>query len=257
MIRPTIPEDTPTLIALTDGTGMFKPLEIQALQEVLDDYFAETQRDGHKSITVEQGGAIVGFAYYAPAPMTDGTWYLYWIVVGKGKQGQGLGAKMVEHVEADLCRTRRARVLFVETGSLPHYERNAASSTATWVTNNTPCSRIFTPPATVWSCSARRCDVSRSKLLSGLATFGYTCPTRIQSQAEIAVAFYASCPHCKLPNLVEESARELNMAVHCMRQDISPLEADSATDVDLAADPAGPAASIAHGSKGLGPGHLG
>lgn len=122
MIRPTDPNDTSTLVAMADATGMFKPLEIQALQEVLDDYFAMNQREGHLSITLEQEGAILGFAYYAPAAMTDGTWYLYWIVVGKGKQGQGLGAKMIEHIETDL-RARRARLLFVETGSLPHYER--------------------------------------------------------------------------------------------------------------------------------------
>ena len=123
MIRPTRPDDTPTLVAMADATGLFKPLEIEALQEVLDDYFATNQHDGHLSITMEDDGVLRGFAYYAPAPMTDRTWQLWWIVVRKDQQGRGLGAKLMEFVEADLRDRRRARVLFIETGSLPYYER--------------------------------------------------------------------------------------------------------------------------------------
>ena len=46
MIRPTVPADTPTLLTLTQGTGVFKPLEIEALREVLawgDAHFNGTQ----------------------------------------------------------------------------------------------------------------------------------------------------------------------------------------------------------------------
>ena len=38
MIRPTVPDDTPTLLTLAKETGVFKPMEIQALQDVLVDY---------------------------------------------------------------------------------------------------------------------------------------------------------------------------------------------------------------------------
>jgi len=121
MIRPTHPDDTPTLVALADATGMFKPIEIKALQEVLDDYFATNQREGHIAITLEENGEVLGFTYYAPAPMTDGTWQLWWIAVRKGTQGRGYGAQLLHHVEEDL-RRRGARVLFIETGSVSHYE---------------------------------------------------------------------------------------------------------------------------------------
>ena len=40
MIRPTVPDDTPALLEIARGTGVFKPLEIVALHEVLDDYHA-------------------------------------------------------------------------------------------------------------------------------------------------------------------------------------------------------------------------
>ena len=121
MIRPTTPADTAALVALADATGVFKPLEIQALREVLDDYFAANQAAGHRCVTCEEGGAAVGFAYYAPAAMTDRTWYLYWIAVRKQLQARGLGAALLRHAEEDV-RAAAGRLLLIETSSLPHYE---------------------------------------------------------------------------------------------------------------------------------------
>jgi ribosomal protein S18 acetylase RimI-like enzyme len=121
MIRPTTPADTEPLVALTDATGVFKPLEIEALREVLDDYFAANQADGHVSVTLESADGVRGFAYYAPTPMTDRTWHLYWIAVSKAEQGRGLGGELLSFVETDV-RERGGRLLVIETSSTPHYE---------------------------------------------------------------------------------------------------------------------------------------
>ena len=121
MIRPTTPEDVPALIALTEATGVFKPHEITALQEVLDDYFEYEHENQHVGITYEAHGAILGFAYYAPTPMTERTWHLYWIAVSKQTQAKGIGGKLLTHIEETL-RTEGARLLLIETSSLPHYE---------------------------------------------------------------------------------------------------------------------------------------
>ena len=86
MIRPVTPDDTPTLVALTAETGFFKPLEIDALREVLDDYHAENAALGHRAFAWEEGGRVLGYVYHAPTPMTDRTWYLYWIAVGKNRR---------------------------------------------------------------------------------------------------------------------------------------------------------------------------
>jgi ribosomal protein S18 acetylase RimI-like enzyme len=121
MIRPTTPADTPALLALTQGTGVFKPHEIEALNEVLSDYHAHGHAAGHVAVTAEKAGQILGYAYYAPAAMTDRTWYLYWIAVTKQTQAKGIGSTLLRHVEEDI-RQRQGRVLFIETSSLPHYE---------------------------------------------------------------------------------------------------------------------------------------
>lgn len=121
MIRPTIPADIPTLVAVTEATAKFRPIEIVALREVLDDFFAAEHKHGHRCVTLDREGEILGFAYYAPAPMTDRTWHLWWIVVRPGRQGGGIGGKLLSHVEEEI-RGQQGRILFIETGSQPHYE---------------------------------------------------------------------------------------------------------------------------------------
>ncbi len=101
---------------------MFKPIEIVALHEVLDDYHATNHADGHFAITSEDAGVIDGFAYYAPAEMTDAAWQLWWIVVRKDTQGRGVGGRLLRFVEDDIRANHHGRVLFIETGSLPHYD---------------------------------------------------------------------------------------------------------------------------------------
>ena len=120
-IRPTVPADTPVLLQLAADTGVFKPHEIEALKEVLDDFHADNHKHGHRCVTREERGKIVGFAYYAPAAMTDRTWYLYWIAVAKTTQAKGIGKQLLTHLENEI-RGLGGRVLFIETSSLPHYE---------------------------------------------------------------------------------------------------------------------------------------
>ena len=121
MIRPTVPADTPVLLQLAEGTAVFKPHEIEALNEVLSDFHAYNHEYGHRCVTREDRGKVVGFAYYAPAAMTDRTWYLYWIAVSKTTQAKGLGKQLLTYLEDDI-RTQNGRVLFIETSSLPNYE---------------------------------------------------------------------------------------------------------------------------------------
>jgi GNAT superfamily N-acetyltransferase len=122
MIRPTVPADTPILLQLAEGTGFFKPMEIVALREVLDDYHASNRGAGHRSVTLEREGTVDGFAYYAPAAMTENTWYLYWIAVRKDIQARGVGSMLLLFVEDDIRDQHDGRVLFIETSSQPKYE---------------------------------------------------------------------------------------------------------------------------------------
>lgn len=121
MLRPIIPADTNTLVELTAGTGFFRPLELDTLREVLDDYHATAQSCGHRAFAWEQAGTILGYVYHAPAAMTERTWYLYWIAVARGHQGRGLGGKLLNAAEDDI-RKQAGRLLLIETSDTPHYE---------------------------------------------------------------------------------------------------------------------------------------
>lgn len=120
MIRPSLASDGPAILSLAAGTGVFKPHEIKALDEVLTDYHASNRALGHSSITIERDGEILGFAYYAPASMTDRTWYLYWIAVLHSSQARGIGSELLSYAEQEIC-SRQGRLLLIETSSLPHY----------------------------------------------------------------------------------------------------------------------------------------
>ncbi len=122
MIRPTTAGETSLLVEIALKTGVFKPLEIQALQEVLDDYHTENRQHGHCAITCECAGQVQGFAYYAPAAMTERTWQLWWIVVRQDLQGQGIGSALLRYLESDIHDRHQGRLLFIETSSLPPYE---------------------------------------------------------------------------------------------------------------------------------------
>ena len=121
MIRPTLPGETPELLSIARETEVFKPLEIVALEEVLDDYHAKNQGQGHRSVTIEQHSRPIGFAYYAPAAMTDRTWYLYWIAVARTTQARGVGSQLLHWAEAEIAGLS-GRLLMIETSGLPHYE---------------------------------------------------------------------------------------------------------------------------------------
>jgi GNAT superfamily N-acetyltransferase len=121
MLRPSEPGETPALLALADGTGVFKPIEIQALREVLDDYHSHEHANGHRCVTAWHDERPIGFAYWAPAEMTDRSWYLYWIAVRRDLQALGSGAQLLRACEADV-RAAGGRLLLIETSSLPSYE---------------------------------------------------------------------------------------------------------------------------------------
>jgi GNAT superfamily N-acetyltransferase len=121
MFRVVLPADTQSLLEVTAATRFFKPMEIDTLQEVLDDFHAANQQLGHRCFLSEIESRPVGFIYHAPAAMTENSWYVYWIVVHPDQQGHGLGGKLLRFAEDD-ARSLDGRVMFVETSSVAHYE---------------------------------------------------------------------------------------------------------------------------------------
>jgi ribosomal protein S18 acetylase RimI-like enzyme len=121
MIRPALTTDTPELIALAAATGVFKPIEVKALHEVLDDYHDNGADEGHRCFVLEEDGEKLGFVYHAAEPMAEGTWILWWIAVKPKTQGKGIGARLMQFAEHD-AKALGARIMYLYTSSLPHSE---------------------------------------------------------------------------------------------------------------------------------------
>lgn len=120
MLRTITLADSAPIIELTTATGFFKPRELAALREVLVDYHKENHELGHRGLVWEEGERMLGYIYYAPVIITEGSWYLFWIVVARDAQRQGVGTRLLEYVEKDV-RDRGGRMLLIETSMTPHY----------------------------------------------------------------------------------------------------------------------------------------
>lgn len=91
MIRPVTPSDSPALVALSSSSGLFKPDELGAIQEMLDEYHANGACNGHQILTDDDGGTLVGIVYFAPRVFTDRVWELLMIAVDASRHRQGIG----------------------------------------------------------------------------------------------------------------------------------------------------------------------
>lgn len=122
MIRPIVPADTPALVALSGSSGLFQPSELDAIQEMLDEYHAANAANGHNIIAFEEHGALLGVAYFAPKAFADRLWELLMIAVDEPRQRQGIGSKLLLAVE-DAVRALDGRMLLIETSDKSSFAR--------------------------------------------------------------------------------------------------------------------------------------
>ena len=122
MIRPIVPADTPALVALSVGSGLFKPEESESIRGMLEEYHAVNAAKGHRILTDDEDGTLVGIAYFVPREFADRVWELLMIAVDAQRHRQGIGSRMLVAVE-EAVRTGNGRLLLIETSSVSTFER--------------------------------------------------------------------------------------------------------------------------------------
>lgn len=122
VIRPAAAADLPALASVIDATGLFPSA---MLPDMMAAYLDGTATEERWLVLAEEGGAPAAVAYVAPERLTSGTWNLLLIAVHPSRQGRGLGAALMAHVEAMLA-ARGERLLLVETSGLPEFARTRA-----------------------------------------------------------------------------------------------------------------------------------
>ena len=121
MIRRSIANDVPGLLALSEASGLFPSEHLDVLREMLSEYFSSPKSDGRFWLTDIEDTQVVGVVYCEPEAMTNETWNLRLIAVSPELQGRGRGAALVAHTEQYLADSG-GRLLIVDTSGTQDFE---------------------------------------------------------------------------------------------------------------------------------------
>ena len=117
MIRPTTRDDLPALKSIIEATEMFPP---DMLDGMIEGFFSDPATQ-ELWFTFEDNAIPLSVVYCAPETLTEGTFNAYLLTVSPDHQGQGIGRRMMTHLE-DHLRIAGARVLLVETSGVEAFE---------------------------------------------------------------------------------------------------------------------------------------
>ena len=121
-IRPMIRKDKPAIMRILQATPEFKPAEVVVAEELCDSYLDDPSTSGYHIFVAEINSSIVGYICYGPAPLTEGTWDIYWIAVSREEQIRGIGTALLTSAENKI-RESRGRLAFIETSSKTEYDK--------------------------------------------------------------------------------------------------------------------------------------
>jgi ribosomal protein S18 acetylase RimI-like enzyme len=121
-IRPLTSKDRTAVIQILEDTPEFTPAEVALACELLDAYLDDPPGSGYYHLVAEEGGKVAGYVCYGPAPITEGTWDIYWIAVDRNIQGKGIGRELMAAAEKEIIQAA-GRLILVETSSKAGYEK--------------------------------------------------------------------------------------------------------------------------------------
>lgn len=126
-LRDLAPGDRDALAAMLRATPQFTDDEVAVALELIDDRLAGGTHYRFVVAADDVAGrrGVAGYACVGPAPMTDGIWDLYWIVVDPGRQGAGIGRALL-HAAEQVAASSGGRAVLIETASQPAYQRTRA-----------------------------------------------------------------------------------------------------------------------------------
>ena len=117
MIRDVTAADVDSAIDAATACGLFSPEEIPVLQNQLERTLSEeSEQPGFWLAEFDEAGQAQGVAYCAEEKMADRVWNLLFIGVREEQQSSGIGARLLQSVEARL-RDEAQRLLIIETSN--------------------------------------------------------------------------------------------------------------------------------------------
>ena len=122
-VRSIVPRDRVRLLSMLSKTRVFTAEEIDVAMELIDIVLNDlSQKDYRIDCIVNDEDLPVGYICYGPAPMTQGTFDLYWIAVDPQSQSHGMGSRLLIFLE-EAVKDVKGRMILADTSSMPEYEK--------------------------------------------------------------------------------------------------------------------------------------
>lgn len=122
-IRPLGKRDREPVRAILENAGNFTAEEIETALELVDEWLEEGEDSGYLTYVLESTNdpfPLLGYICFGEAPLTTGSYDLYWIAVDTKHHRGGFGRKLVQFAEEEIAR-RGGRMLLIETSSQETY----------------------------------------------------------------------------------------------------------------------------------------
>ncbi len=120
-IRSLVEKDRARLLSMLIKTRAFTSAEIDVAMELIDIVLKdENQKDYGIDCMADDQDQVIGYICYGSAPMTQGTFDLYWIAVDPDSQEKGVGSKLLGFLEKRVS-TEGGRLILADTSTIPQY----------------------------------------------------------------------------------------------------------------------------------------
>ena len=120
-VRPLVAGDRTAVLAILNRTGSFTRDEVETATELIDAWLSQGEASEYLTyVATDTDASVLGYICFGPAPLTMGTYDLYWIAVDPDAQGQGIGRALMAFAESEIVG-RGGRLLLIETSSQATY----------------------------------------------------------------------------------------------------------------------------------------
>jgi GNAT superfamily N-acetyltransferase len=123
--RTARPADPDAVEALVRATGVFSASEIAVARELVEERLKRGAASGYEFLFVEDEAGLLGYACWGLIPCTQASYDLYWIAVRPGRQGGGVGKRILAAAEEEIARAGGTRI-YVETSTRAAYDPTRA-----------------------------------------------------------------------------------------------------------------------------------
>ncbi len=122
-IRSLVEKDRARLLSMLIKTRAFTSAEIDVAMELIDIVLKDrNQKDYRIDCMVDDEDQTIGYICFGAAPMTEGTFDLYWIAVDPDSQEKGVGSELLKFLEKHL-KGEGGRMILADTSTIPQYEK--------------------------------------------------------------------------------------------------------------------------------------